>query len=396
MKNLILIGLITAAFVLPCFSQNYDNAGMDFTKAVYENKTPETRITALLAYIKKYTDTSNKFVRMAHYQLATNYFQNKDYSQAIRIGEKSLNFNYLGEGELGRLNLIIANSYGIKGSASYNTDKALKYTNAAIRIARSKGDNDVLKAANDLKNKLSGPPPKKVNPERKIKMMYYQDEDYRGAIQYYYTLGSSDKSKPEIHNVYANALFKANRLDAALKEFNKIYSDKKKGMTASRIAEIYAKKAKRNQKLFDSSVNYYLEAGFLFKAERNRTKEKTAFKKAEYQLFEKYGFNEKTRKLQKAVERDKSNAEKNKMEIIRLKRLIRQEERRIRAKYTELEPPEWELENINKYKKQIQNLESGASPASIAQAKKLEEEKARIKKEYDDLYNKVKEKMAPK
>ena len=395
MRNLIFIGLITLALMLPNIAQNYDYAGMDFTKALYENKTPETRVKALIAYIKKYPDISNKFVQMAHYQLASNYFQVKNYPQTIKAGEKALKFQALKEGELGRLNLIIANSYGIKGSSLYNKGKALSYVNAAIKISRSSQDKDVLNAANNLKKQLSGTPQPKVPPLKKLKMSY-SEEDYRSVVNIYNTLGTKDKNNPDVHRLYAVSLFKINQLDSALREFKYLYSKNQKGMTAFRIADVYKKKAKKNKRFFDSAVNYYLEAGLLFKKERNRSKEKSAFKNAKYQLYEKYDYNKKVQRLNKSIKTNTASQEKNKMDIIRLKRAIRKEERRIRSKYTELAPPDWEFDKINKYKKQMQALEKGGNANSMKQVEALEKEKQRIDKEYDDLYAKVKKRMEQK
>lgn len=90
MKKLLLALFVLIIVVFTAFPQDYDNAGMDFTKALYENKTPSARITAFKAYIAKYTDTTNKFVRLAHYQLALNYFENKNYKSAIRTDRKSV------------------------------------------------------------------------------------------------------------------------------------------------------------------------------------------------------------------------------------------------------------------------------------------------------------------
>ena len=114
MKKLTFLLLIVLVTLSVTYSQDYDNAGMDYTKALYENKTASARIAALKKYISTYTDTTNKFVKLAYYQLALNYFENKNYSNAISTGEKTLRLGNIGTGEEARLNLVLANSYGIK------------------------------------------------------------------------------------------------------------------------------------------------------------------------------------------------------------------------------------------------------------------------------------------
>ena len=114
MKKLTFLLLIVLVTLSVTYSQDYDNAGMDYTKALYENKTASTRIIALKKYIITYKDTSNKFVKLAYYQLALNYFENKNYSNAVKTGEKTFSLGDLGTGEEARLNLVLANSYGIK------------------------------------------------------------------------------------------------------------------------------------------------------------------------------------------------------------------------------------------------------------------------------------------
>ncbi|MCK5004878.1 MAG: hypothetical protein KAS21_07310, partial [Candidatus Aminicenantes bacterium] len=188
MKKLILSLLIVLISITVAYSQDYDNAGMDYTKALYENKTAAARISALKDYIKNYTDTSNKFVKLAYYQLSLNYFENKQYSNAVRIGEQTLKLGSIGTGEEARLNLVLANSYGIKSYSGFNKNKALKYVAKAINLGNEAADKELISTAKRLKKSLSGPPPKKISPEQKIKM-HYSDEEYRQAIRYYSSLG---------------------------------------------------------------------------------------------------------------------------------------------------------------------------------------------------------------
>ena len=234
--------LIVLIVITLSYSQDYDNAGMDYTKALYENKTASARIAALKAYIKNYTDTSNKFVKLAYYQLALNYFENKQYSNAVKTGERTLKLGSIGTGEEARLSLVLANSYGIKSFSGFNKDKALKYVGKAINLGNEASDNDVISTAKKLKKSLTGPPPKKISPEQKIKM-HYSDEEYRQAIRYYNSLGASDKKNLEIKKIYAYSLFKAKRYDTALLTFKSLYQREAKGVYPKYMGDIYSKKA---------------------------------------------------------------------------------------------------------------------------------------------------------
>jgi hypothetical protein len=192
MKKLFFIGALILLFIIPIFSQNYENAGMDYTKAIMQ-KTIKARITAFKAYIQQYPDTTKRFTKFAYYQLALNYFQNKNYSQAVKYGKKTGGFKDLGHGETARIYLILGNSYAIKSLSLYNKDLALKYINKAISLARANKLNDVLSAAKNLKEKLTAPPPPSETSEQKIMRLVYQDEEYISAISFYKTLSSNDK-----------------------------------------------------------------------------------------------------------------------------------------------------------------------------------------------------------
>lgn len=395
MKKVLFVILFMALVVIPClFGQtNADREvkrTQDFITATTKKGT--AKVSALMAYIKEFPETSSRWTRLAHYHLAIGYFELKDYGKAVEYANKTLKIGSLEPGEEGRLLLVIANCYGVKSTSIFNKDKALEYANKTISFAESKKLNDVLTEAKKLKRQLSGPPPKKITPEQQIKM-HYSDDDFSAAISYYQKLGAADKANPEIHKTYANALFKANRLDSALKEFKALYAKNKKAVFALRMGDIYAQKAKRNKSLNDSAVNYYLEASVLYGKEGSSSNQSIAYKKAEFQLFEKYGFNKKVQILASQQKKNQASAEKNAAEIRRAKYELRKLQRQIQREYVDIDPPPYITDKVKELQKKIKALESGASPQATDEAKKLEEEKKKIQDELKSLLAKVKKQL---
>jgi hypothetical protein len=399
MRRIILISVLALIFVIPCFSFQSDEdadiaRAQDYTNAILK-KTPVEKIDAFKEYIRKYPDTAQKFTRLAYYMLTVNYFYNNDYQNAINTGEKTMNLGDLpSRGEQARLYLVVGNAYGIKNTSFYNKDKALKYTNRAITLARGQ-DSEVLKTAQDLKKKLSAPPAKQLSPEQKIKMQVYQDEDYTGAISTYNSMSEADKNKPEIYETYATALLKANRLNEALKEFNSIYASSKKGKIASNLAEIYTKKAKQNRADYDKAVDYYIQAALLFKREGNSSNYNAALKLGKFQLFEKYNFNAKINKYNAEQQKNQASKAKNQAEISRLERELRKHQRHLRQtyEYNDLDPPDYEVKKTETLEKRIALLKSGGSAESDAEGQKLLEEKKKIEREFDDRVRETSKKI---
>lgn len=396
MKRIIFIGLLIVMFILPCFSIQSDDEReisrtQDYTTAILK-KTPAEKIQAFKAYIQKYPDTSQKFTKLAYYMLTVNYFHNKNYRQTLEYGQKTLKLGDMPtRGEQARLYLVVGNAYGIKDTPFYNKAKALEYTNKAITLAKGH-DSSVLKTARNLKNKLTAPPAKKLTPEQNIKMLVYQNESYREAISFYRSLGSAEKSNLEIHETYATALLKANQLDSALTELTKLYDRKKKGSTANKIAEIYAKKARRNKSLFDKSVQFYIEAALMFRKEGSSSKYKAALKLGKYQLFEKYNFNARIKRYNAKQQKNQSSKAKTQSEIARLEKQLRRHERHLRKtyEYNDLDPPTYEVEKTEKLKKRIANLKSGGSAEDDVEGQKLLTEKKKIEKEFDTRLKEIK------
>ncbi len=387
MRKTILVILAISILPLLITSQNYENAGMDYSKALFENKTASARIKALRTYISTYTDTSNKFVRLAFYQLSLNYFEVKNYSRAIKTGEKTLSLGSLGTGEEARLSLVLANSYGIKSYSGFNKEKAIRYTNKAIALGKKVNDNKVVSTANKLKKSLTGPPPKKLSPEQKIRK-YYTDDNFRGAVNFYSKLDVSKKSNEDIGKIYGYSLFKLKRYGSALTQFLKLYEKSKKGTYAKYIADIYAKKAKKSRPLYEKSASFYLEAGVLYKKEGSSGNMKIAFGKAKVMLENRYNYKSKYNNYQKQLKAQKSSSKKHSSEIRSLKKKIRDHKRYMRKTYRDVAAPQYEYDKLQKLESKLESLESGGGPSNSG-ASKSGEELVKLRKKIDDQYDKM-------
>ena len=384
MKKLTFLLMIALVTISITYSQDYDNAGMDYTKALYENKTASSRITALKKYISTYTDKSNKFVKLAYYQLALNYFENKNYSNAVKTGEKTLRLGNIGTGEEARLNLVLANSFGIKSYSGFNKDKALKYISKAISLGNEASDNDVISTARKLKKSLTGPPPKKISPEQKIKM-HYSDEEFKQAISYYNSLKSSDKNNSEIKKIYAYSLFKAKRYDSALTVFRSLYENDKKGVFPKYIGDIYSKKAKSNSSFHSSAAINYLEASVLYKKEGSSSNQKIAAGKAKVEIENKYGYKAKYNKYQAEIKNQKASSQKNEKAIRDSKREVRKFKSYLRKTYRDVQAPQYELDKLEKLETKVERLESGGS--STSSGSNSGEQLLKLRKKIDAEYS---------
>ncbi len=394
MKKLILLLFIALVLTTLSYSQDYKNAGMDYTKALFENKTASARIAAFKEYIKNYTDTSNKFVKLAYYQLALNYFENKQYSSAIKTGEHTFKLGNIGTGEEARLNLILANAYGVKSFSGFNKDKALKYVGKAISLGNQISDNNLISTAKKLKKSLSGPPPRKMSPEQKIKT-YYSDEEYKQAISYYNSLGTSDKNKSEIKKIYAYSLFKAKRYDTALSVFKTLYEKEAKGVFPKYIGDIYSKKSRSDRKYHDSAAINYLEASVLYHMEGSSSNKKIAAGKARVELENKYGYKAKYKKYQSELKKNNASSKKNEKAIRDAKRAVRSFKRYLRKTYTDVQAPQYELDKLSRLETRANNLESGNSGSSNSNSggKELLNLKKKIDMEYSSLLRKAEKKF---
>lgn len=393
-----LFATLALTLLIPVIAQDYNNAGMDFTKALYDNKTPETRIAAFQNYLKTYTDTNNKFVRMAHYQLAVNLFEVKKYSEAVAMGKKAYGMK-IGEEDPGaeaRLVLILANAYGIRSAPTFNQEEALKYAKEAIELGNKCQDPEVVKTAEQLKEKLSAPPPKQMTPLQKFQYAV-SEEDWQGAVNEYKGLSDAEKSESDNRYFYATALINAKQLGAGTKELEAMYSAKKEARVARKLADILIDKARKNNPdSYNSGVDMLLEASLLYQKESNSKSAKALQNQAMYELGNKYGYNDAVKKVNAEVAAGQKQAAQNQARTRKLQNDIRLEERRIRNQYENqgIEPPQYELDKIEKLKKQLAAAKSGASAQTTDAAEKLNELRTKIEAEYNtrlaDARNRVK------
>ncbi len=386
MKTALFIFLAVALFI-PALAQDYNNAGIDFTKAMYDNKTPETRIAAFQAYLKTYTDLNNKFVRLAHYQLAINYFEAKKYSDAVAMGKKAYDMK-IGQEDPGaeaRLVLVLANAHGIRSADTFNSQEALRYAKEAIELGKKCDDPEVVKTAEQLKEKLSAPPPKQMSQLQKFQYAV-SEENWQDAITQYKALSDAEKNDPENRYLYVNALLNTNQEAAGVKELEAMYAAKKEARVAVKLAEVLINKAKKNNPdSYNAGIDMYLETGLLYQKEGNSKSSKAAMDHAMYELCNKYGFNEAVKKINAEASQGQKQAAQNKEKIRKLENDLRLEERRIRREFEDqdLETPDYEMEKINKLKKQIAAAKSGASSQTTDAADKLNEQKKQIDAEYN-------------
>ncbi len=393
MKKLFIIGLLTVTLLLPCFAQQSDAdkevaRTQEFIQAT-QQKTPEARIGALQAYIKKFPDTTKRWTILAYYQLAVNFIQKKDYGKSAEYGEQAMTYG-VPTGEQARLNLILSEAYGVKDSPVYNKTKALKHAEKAIELATD--DAQVRNAAQKIKKGLTVPPPPKETPEQKMKRLVLQDEDFNSAISYFNTLGAADKENPVIYETYASALFKSGKFDQAISIYETLYKSEKKGITAYRLAESYAAKANKVKSFNDKAVRMYIEAGSLYETEGSGN-QKTAIAKGKRQLFIKYDYFSKMEAYNEKLKKNQSSASKNEAAIAQVKRELRKHQRHMRNTYEGIEPPQYEYDKEAELEKKIQMLQSGGSADLTTERDELKKEETRISKEFDDLVKKVKAEM---
>jgi tetratricopeptide (TPR) repeat protein len=358
------------------------------------------RINALKLYIKQFPETTSKWTRLAYFNIAIEYYKIKNYAEAVKQGEKLFLIGKFGEGEEGRLALVLAESYGLKSSPVFNKKKAFQYINIAISVAKASNDEELLKAAQNLEEQLSTAKPSTMSPEQRIKKLF-SEKKFLEVISYYKTLNAVDKTNPEIHKIYADALVKTNRYDAAIKEFKTLYEKGKKAIYAYRLGTIYSEKAiaKRNidKTLLDISVNYFIEAGVLYGKEGNINNQENAFGKAKAALSEKYGYNKLVKEYNEFCSTFKKQGKKNESAIREKKREIRNLKKEIRNYEHETghDAPPYMYEDLNKKEKELKELEAGGADFSkLAEyEKKIKKLNETIQRELQEIRSKAKNRL---
>jgi hypothetical protein len=388
----IITALICAALVVPLVAQDYNYAGMDYTKALLK-KPLSAKIEALRAYINKYPDTDQRFTKLAYYQLSSSYFSADSYENAITYGKKTLSIMSFetNPNEVAKTHLVLGNSYGIKSSSQFNREEALTHINKAISLATQMNDQQILSSAQDLKNKLSGPPPKQETPEQKF-LRLYKDGMYNDAADQYQKLTAEEQSADINRTVYAKALVKANQLSRAAGVYLDMYQDSPKGTTAYELAKIYDA-----QKKYDQAVDYYLDSSLLYQGESNYNNSKIARTKARVVLQNKYNYDAVYRKAKRSLEANKQSSSQ-------IEKAIRDKERELRRLDLEIRSIENEtgfaapphlIQKKENLQREIAQLKSGQSTPNPAnkEYQEFEQLKKKIDAEFQSELAQAKERI---
>lgn len=388
MRKLIFLIVMAAMLMFSLSAQEDVNYTKDYIDAL--QKSGQERIDAMKSYIQKYPDTTSSFTRLAYYWLALDYYQTKNYSEAIRRGEARLKMGEFGTGEEARLTLVLANCYGIKSAPEYNQQKALQLVSKAVILGKEAEDKDLVKTAEDLRDKLSGPVAPAATPEQKLKRAFSTD-DFSEVLNIYKTLPDAQKNDPEIHKLYATSLEKTGKLDAALQEYTKIYEKSKTGANGKNIADIFEVRMKRDKTLLDQTAEWYVKVGHLYQKEKNTQNANIAYQKALAILAEKYDFEKQRQALEATMKKGQASSQQNQSKITALKKDIRKIERDIQKyEMDDMDAPQYLYDNVTKMKNQIKALEAGGSSADMEQANKLNELRKKIDAELTALKQKVK------
>ncbi len=397
MMKLRTIALICLLFVSVAWAQNMENAGIDYTTALTKKAGAE-RIAALETYIKNYPNAAqNVFTKLAYYWLTVDNYNTKNYDKTIRNGEKALSLGGLEAKLEASIYLMLGSSFGVKSFSGYNKDKAMMWADKAIDFSQKNDVSDIAKDAKALKNELSGAnrPVKVLTSLEKIGVLYTQKK-YEEAISAYNSFGETDKQDEKIFELYARSLMAANKLDAAIKEFNEAYAKNRKAINAERLGNIYLEKAKKDKKFYDQAINYYIEAGLLYKNEKNTSRQNALLKNAQFWLFEKYDYNARIKKYNATVKPVKPVAS-NENEIKQLQREYDKLERKLNETYGDVEMPMYEQDKLDKIQDQIDKLKAGnkkpADDPNAAVAAELMKEQQRIEAEFKTLSDQAKKKL---
>jgi len=394
MRKTVMVALIILLAGTLAWSQDMENAGIDYTTALTKKAGAE-RIAALETYIKNYPDPAqNIFTKLAYYFLTVDYYNIKNYDKAIRNGEKAIALGGMETKLEAGVYLMLGSSYG----ASDNKEKAMKWAEKAVEFSQKHGIGDIAKQAQALKNEMSGAPKQPAKPLTSLEKIgqLYTAKKYNEAIDAYNSFGANDKNDEKIFEIYARSMMKANKLDAAMKEFADAYAKSRKGINAERLGNIYLAKAEKDKKFFDDAINFQIEAGLLYNKEKNTARRDALLTNAKYWLYEKYNYNAKIKKYNASVKPVKPVVSNDK-EIKRLQYEYDKLDRELQRKYVDIEMPGYEQDRLDKIQEQIDKLKSGAStPANdpnAALAQELKQEEQRIEAEFKTLSEQAKKKL---
>lgn len=400
-----LSGLLVLIMVFPVFADKDENVVRDYIKCLVENKTPEARIKCLEGYLQTYPDTRKKFTRLAYCILALNHFDTKNYAKTVEIGENSLKIGGMDDGIRAKLLLAMGSAYGTSSSAVYNKNKARTYADQAMELAEKVGLEELAQKARrlktrlippptPLKTRLNAPPKHRMTPVQKFKKLISQGL-FCEAIAQYKKLPDTVKNNPDIRELYAKALLESGQLEAALKEFNRLYTENKKAKYARRISEVYEKKAIHNRTFYKNSSSYLIEASMLYRIEGDQSNADAAIKKAKYNYYELYNLHKRIDDYIKKSKQKSLSEQENDQKIRRIRHMIRKEKRRLEKLYPDIDPPAYELKPLNKLKKDLELINSGPKPADAEDKEEAEilAQMEKVDKEFDALVAQVKSRI---
>lgn len=401
MKKLLLMFVACSIILSPLFAVPQTDADIAYTQeyiAAMQKAPGKARIAAFQTYIKKFPNTAGekgKYSRLAYYWITMDQFTLKNYSATVKSGAKALTLKGFQPGEEARLNLVVANSHAIKSSPVFDKDKALKYTNKAIALAKTNQLKDVLKTANGLKTKLTTPPPPSETPVQKLMRFTYQDEDFDSAIAQYRKMKAADKNSEDAKKAYGTALFKGEKYDSALKFYQGLFSTSKSGVAAFRIAKSYEAKAQRNRKLYQKAAEYFAYASVLYQKEGKGSNAKASKTYVKNSIVSKHNLQRRIDKYNRSQSKGASSAKKNQAAIANMKKKIRRAKYNIRKKYRGMgtDIPEWEYNKVRKMEKELANLQAGGAPSgggNATEAKAINELLKKVDAEVKALMSKAK------
>jgi len=395
MKKSLVAALIILLIGAFAWSQDLENAGIDYTTAL-QKKPGAERIAAFETYIKNYPDpVQNIFTKLAFYWLTVDNYNSKNYDKAIRNGEKAVKLGGMEAKLEAGVYLILGSSYGATG----NKEQAVKWAEKAAEFSQKNGIGDIAKQAQALKNELSGAPKQPAKPLTSLEKIgqLYNQKKYDEAISMFNSFGQNDKNDEKIFEIYARCLMGAGKLEAAVKEFSDAYAKSRKGINAERLGNIYLAKSQKDKKFYVSAINYQIEAGLLYQKEKNPARQDALLKNAKYWLYEKYDYNAKIKKYNATVKPVKPVVSNDK-EIKRLQYEYDKVERELARKYVDIEMPGYEQDKLDKIQEQISKLKTGSGQQSgedsnSAAAQELMKEQQRIEAEFKTLSDQARKKL---
>ncbi|MFQ6081911.1 MAG: hypothetical protein ACE5WD_00955 [Candidatus Aminicenantia bacterium] len=346
---------------------------MAYNKAITAPSLNE-KIRLFKEYLNTWTDSI--YHKYVYTQLALSYYQLKKFGEVILNGEKALGYKDLEAEWKVQIFLILADSYA---SDPHKKDlkKALSYAERALNLAKAQGLTQFVNVAENAKNTISG----LINKGEAGKVQsLFAEKKYAEVIALVNKLDESVKNNFDILRCYALSLYRTKKIDAALNNFRKAYSIKKTGEIANFIAIILYSKSKKDKKLLDECIKYFVKAGHLFSKEKKQKMSKKAMARARHLFFNgKHGLNKKI----KAIEAKYKDVEREYYSLAK-------EYNALAKKYEDKEDiPEEDEKKMELMKKRIDDLEIKLEDKEI-EIEEIQDEQKRLNYEFKKLLASIK------